>query len=459
MSSDFYSSLYASSYAAVDHIYHLIWDWPLLVLLFFVSILLTVRLKGMQFFCLPYALKLAILGEKHDEETEGDISHFQSLMTALAATIGIGNIAGVATAVTVGGFGALFWMWVIALLGMAVKFAEAALAVRFREVDENQEMCGGPMYYIEKGLGWKWLAVCFAVLGAFDAFGGGNLIQSHTVADILHDQVGVPRYVSGLSLVLLTTFTLIGGIHSIARVASLIVPVMAMFYMAGGVLALLTNFSAIPGAFWLIIDSAFTGQAATGGFTGASVMLAMQVGLARGVMSSETGLGMAAIAAAAAKTDVPGRQGFVSMTGGFLGTIIMCTVTGLVIAVSDVMGQTNAHGMLLTGAPLTVAAFHKLLPGWEFIVTVGLLFFAFTTILGYAYYGEKCIEYLLGVKSVIPYRLVFIGIILPGATWDLDLVWRIADVTNGLIVIPNLLAIIFLLPMVSEEYKNALAKR
>ncbi|MBB63998.1 MAG: sodium:alanine symporter family protein [Waddliaceae bacterium] len=425
---------------------------PFLLLLIGVSLYFTIRLRALQFRYLPYALKLSLFGDSSvKKEGDGDISHFQSLMTALAASIGIGNIVGVATAVAIGGFGALFWMWVMALLGMATKFAEAVLAVKYRELDENGEMCGGPMYYIRNGLRWHKFAGIFAIFGAIGAFGGGNMIQAHSVAHILQEQLGISVWLSGGIMVFLAAVTLLGGIQSISRVASLLVPFMALVYIAGGLLVIFANFTAIPTAFFMIFKAAFSGQAATGGFAGASVMLALQVGLARGLMSSESGLGSSPIAAAAAKTDLPGRQALVSMSGGFLATCIMCTITGLVLALSGVVGQTGAEGELLNGAPLTVAAFQTVIPGAHWLVTGGLIFFAFTTILGYAYYGEKCVEYLFGVRVIPFYRLLFIGMILPGAVLRLDLVWRIADITNGLMAIPNLLALIPLCGVVVKE--------
>ena len=372
----------------LDIIYNWVWGAPLLILIMGVGLYLTIILKGIQFRYLPYALKLAF-GPQHVHEGKGDITHFQSLMTALAATIGIGNIAGVATAMTVGGRGALFWMWVTALIGMATKYAEAILAVRYRTVDQRGEMCGGPMYFIQYGLGWKWLAVSFAVFGAIAALGGGNMIQANSVADVLLHMFHVDPLISGIVLAILTGLTILGGIKSIGRVASLLVPFMAIFYISGGLFILFWHYERIPGAVVAILHHAFTGQAAFGAFLGASVMTALQVGVSRGLMTSEAGLGTASIAAAAAKTDLPGRQALVSMTGSFLATIVMCSVTGLVLGVTDVFGTTNEAGKILNGAAMTLAAFQSVFSFGGYVVTIGLLLFAFTTLLGWAYLRRK----------------------------------------------------------------------
>ena len=333
------STIYTTVVNLIDNLYAWIWSAPLLLLLMGIGIYLTVALKGLQFRYLGYALRLVFFPKKTDEEGVGDISHFASLMTALAATIGIGNIAGVATAMTVGGFGALFWMWVTALIGMAIKYAEAILAVKYRMTDSRGEMCGGPMYFIESGLGWKWLAICFAFFGAIGAFGGGNMLQANSVADVMKSMFSIDPLWTGIIIALLIGLTLLGGIQSIGKVASLLVPFMAIFYISGALAILAMHVEKIPQAFWMIIDSAFNGQAAVGGFLGAGVILAIQVGISRGVMTSEAGLGTASIAAAAARTDFPGRQALVSMTGCFLATIIMCSATGFVLAVTDVYGS------------------------------------------------------------------------------------------------------------------------
>lgn len=434
----------------LDTIYGWVWGTPLLLLLMSVGIYFTIALKGLQFRYLRYALELVFFPVKA-KSGKGDISHFASLMTALAATIGIGNIAGVATAVTIGGFGALFWMWVTAIVGMAIKYAEAILAVKYRTVDRRGEMCGGPMYFIEKGLGWKWLATAFALFGAIAAFGGGNMLQANSVSDVLKCVFHIDPWWSGGALAFFTGLTVVWGIKSIARVASYLVPFMAILYMGGACLILISHFDRIPQAFYLIFSNAFTGQAAVGGFVGSTLILAIQVGLSRGLMTSEAGLGTASIAAAAAQTDTPGRQALVSMTGAFLATIVMCSATGLVLAVTNVLGTIGPNGKLLTGAALTVAAFNSVFSWGGYIVTLGLVLFAFTTLVGWAYYGEKCVEYIFGERSIAIYRTIFTLIVIPGAVLELDVVWKISDICNGLMAFPNLFALCALSEVVIAE--------
>lgn len=452
-----YLNIYTTFLNWLDILYDWIWGPPLLLLLMGIGIYLTIALKGLQFRYLGYALKLVFFPKKSDEEGVGDISHFASLMTALAATIGIGNIAGVATAITVGGFGALFWMWITALIGMAIKYAEAILAVKYRTTDDRGEMSGGPMYFIEYGLGWKWLAMCFAFFGAVGAFGGGNMLQANSVADVMQGMFSIDPLWTGIVVASLTGLTLLGGIKSIGKVASLLVPFMALFYIAGAGAILLAHFERIPHAFWMIFESAFNGQAAMGGFLGAGVILAIQVGVSRGLMTSEAGLGTASIAAAAAKTDFPGRQALVSMTGCFLATIVMCSTTGLVLAVTDVFGTVADSGKLLNGASLTLAAFQSVFPWGGYVVTIGLVLFAFTTLIGWAYYGEKCVEYLLGARSIPFYRILFTLIVIPGAILELDIVWKISDICNGMMAIPNLIGICALSGAVIAETRLFLA--
>jgi AGCS family alanine or glycine:cation symporter len=439
----------------LDSIYAWVWGLPLLILLMGVGIYLTIALKGLQFRYLGYALAL-VMGKHQGKEGKGDISHFQSLMTALAATIGIGNIAGVATAITVGGMGGLFWMWVTALIGMATKYAEAILAIKYRVVDKRGEMCGGPMYFIEHGLKWIWLARSFAFFGAIAALGGGNILQANSVADVITSTVDIDPLWIGIALAVLTGLTLLGGIKSIGAVTSYLVPIMAILYIGGGLLVLLIYIDRIPEALASIIYHAFTGQAAVGGFLGASVLMALQVGVSRGLMTSEAGLGTASIAAAAAKTDLPGRQALVSMTGCFLATIIMCSVTGLILGVSGLFGTLDEDGKLLTGAAMTLKAFESAFPGGGYVVTIGLILFAFTTLIGWAYYGEKCIEYLFGERSVPIYRLLFTLIVIPGAILELEIVWKISDITNGLMAFPNLIALAALSGVVIAETKSFL---
>lgn len=437
----------------LETLYDWVWGPPLLILLSGIGIYLTVVLKGIQIRYLGYALKLVFApgSSRPEAEGKGDITHFQSLMTALAATIGIGNIAGVATAITVGGLGALFWMWVTALLGMATKYAEAILAVKYRVVDSRGEMCGGPMYFIERGLGWKWLAVAFAFFGIIASFGGGNMLQANSVADVMGKVFGIDPWVSGIFVAFFLGVTLLGGIKTIGKVAGYLVPIMAIFYILGAAVILLVHFDRIPGTLYSILHSAFNGQAAVGGFLGSSLVTALQVGISRGLMTSEAGLGTASIAAAAAQTDLPGRQALVSMTGSFLATIIMCSVTALVLGVTGVLGVTDASGHLVNGASLTVAAFETVMSSGGYVVTIGLILFAFTTLLGWAYYGEKCVEYLFEEKWVSFYRILFTLVVIPGAVLELGIVWKISDIANGLMAFPNLIGLCALSGVVINE--------
>jgi AGCS family alanine or glycine:cation symporter len=429
----------------LNQISDIVWGPPILILLVGTGLYLTIRLKGLQFTKLIYAHKLIFT---KDEKSEGDISHFQALTTALAATIGTGNIAGVATAIFLGGPGAVFWMWMTGLVGMATKYAEAILAVKYRVVDKKGEMAGGPMYYIEKGLGWKWLGVLFAVFGAIAAFGIGNMVQSNSVAAAVEANFNISPYITGAVLIVLTAMVILGGIKSIGRVTSYLVPFMAAFYTLGGLIVIFINFSAVPEALGSIFSAAFTGTAAAGGAVGAAI----RYGVARGVFSNEAGLGSAPIAAAAAKTDYPGRQALVSMTQTFIDTIVVCTITALAILTSGVVGMTNAAGDPLRGAALTTAAFNEGLPGLGgIIVAVGIIFFAYSTILGWCYYGEKCMEYLFGEKSVPFYRYVFVLAVFVGAVVELDLVWTFADVMNGLMAVPNLIGLLGLSGVVVAE--------
>ncbi|MCB9481945.1 MAG: sodium:alanine symporter family protein [Desulfobacteraceae bacterium] len=427
-----------------------IWGAPLLVLLVGTGIWLTVRLKGLQFTTLGESLYLAFIKRKEDDDDEdGDISHFQALMTAMSATVGTGNIAGVATAIALGGPGALFWMWITGLVGMATKYGEAVLAVVYREKDANGNMSGGPMYYITNGLGWKWMGVLFAVFAAVAAFGIGNMVQSNSMADALNANFNVPFWVTGLVTMVFVGLVVIGGIKSIGRVTGFIVPFMVLFYVISCLIVLVVNFSDIPGAFAIIFQHAFNPTAATGGFAGSAVMLTIRMGVARGVFSNESGLGSAPIAAAAAKTKHPVTQALVSMTQTFIDTIIVCTMTGLVIVLKGAW-TTGRNGADLTTYSFQLSA----VPGGEYIVTIGLVLFAFSTILGWCYYGEKSIEYLFGEKAIMPYRAVFVLFAGIGAMLKLNLVWTIADVFNGLMAFPNLIALIALTPVIVKTTKD-----
>jgi alanine or glycine:cation symporter, AGCS family len=429
-----------------------VWGLPLIILLVGTGIFLTLRLRGLQVTQLGRALRIAF--SRSDSRAAGDISHFKALMTALAATVGIGNIAGVATAIAAGGPGAVFWMWMTAFFGMATKYSEAILAVKYRVVDENGDMSGGPMYYLERGLGLKWLGVLFALFGSLAAFGIGNMAQANTVAHALESSFGVQPESTGLVMTALTAAVILGGIKRIATVAGVMVPVMAVIYIVAGLIVLVLNYQAVPGALALIFERAFTPSAATGGFAGAIVMQTIKMGVSRGLFSNESGLGSAPIVAAAAKTRNPFRQALVSMTGTFIDTIIVCTITGLVI-VSTGTWETGQ-----TGAELTVAAFSRGLPGNSggVIIAVATVLFAYSTILGWAYYGEKCCEYLLGVRAVTTYRYLWVIAVFCGALLKLQMIWDFADIMNGLMAMPNLIGLIGLSGVIVTETRRYLAE-
>ncbi len=429
------------------------WGPPMLILLVGTGFWLTISLRGLQFTKLGHALYLALIKRKEDDDEPGDITHFQALMTALSATVGTGNIAGVATAIAIGGPGALFWMWITGLVGMATKYGEAVLAVKYRVVDENGEMSGGPMYYISRGLNMPWLGAVFAVFAAIAAFGIGNMVQSNSVADAVQATFSVPAWVTGLVLMVCTAAVILGGIKSIGRVASILVPIMIVFYVLGALFIIFANVSEVPGALLFIVKQAFNPTAAVGGFAGASIMLAIRMGVARGVFSNESGLGSAPIAAAAAKTKNPVTQALVSMTQTFLDTLVICTMTGLVLIL------TGAWSNGMTGAALTTHAFESAMAGGGYIVTIGIILFAYSTILGWCYYGEKSIEYLFGIKSVLPYRIVFVLFVGVGAVAKLSLVWNISDTLNGLMAIPNLVALLLLTPVIVAETKKYFSEK
>jgi AGCS family alanine or glycine:cation symporter len=431
--------------AFIEWINGLVWGVPMLVLILGTGLYLQGRLVFMPVRRLGYGFRMLWQGRTSSEE--GDISPFQALMTALSATIGTGNIAGVATAIFFGGPGALFWMWMTALVGMATKYSEAVCAVQYRQLDEQRLHVGGPMYYIRYGLGrrWAWLAVAFAVFGTVAGFGIGNTVQSHSVADVLSSEFSIPPLATGLVMAALAAAVLIGGIRRIGTVAGRLVPVMAIAYVASGLVILAANLPAIPGALALVFQHAFTPVAATGGFAGAAVAAAIQFGVARGVFSNEAGLGSAPIAHAAARTSSPVRQGVVAMLGTFIDTIIVCTITGLVIIVS---GQWTSGE---SGASLSSAAFDAALPGFgSYVVSIGLAVFAFTTLLGWSFYGERCVEYLFGVRAITPFRIAWIVAIPIGAVLQdyLAFVWLLADTLNALMALPNLIALLLLSPVV-----------
>ncbi len=426
-----------------------IWGPTMIILLVGTGAYLTVRLGFLQFSLLPYALRMAF-SRKQDQSSPGDISQFQALMTALAGTIGTGNIAGVATAVVMGGPGAIFWMWMTALVGMATKYAEGLLAVKYRVRDELGNMSGGPMYYIEKGLNMKWLAMLFAFFGMIASLGTGSSVQSNSVAESIQSSFGIPGWLTGVVLTAMTALVLIGGIRSIGKVASVIVPFMAVFYVLGGLGIILTHYQQVLPALGLIFQDAFTGQAVAGGALGTVI----RFGVARGLFSNEAGLGTAPIAAAAAKTDVPAKQALVSMTGTFIDTIVVCSITGLALVIGGL--YTGQGG--LTGAALTTQTFDQMLPGpGGWVVTIGLVFFSFSTILGWSYYGEKCTQYLFGTAAVKPYRTIYTAFVMLGAVASLDIVWALSDIFNGLMAFPNLVGILLLSGVVITETKLFIA--
>ncbi|MEH6610511.1 MAG: sodium:alanine symporter family protein [Halioglobus sp.] len=428
------------------------WGPVMLVLLLGTGIYLSLGLRFLTIRKIPLAVKLLLEGRKG--EGKGDISPFSALMTSLSATIGTGNIAGVATALALGGPGALFWMWITALVGMATKYAEAVCAVRFREQDEDGNYSGGPMYYIRNGLHkrWHWLGYAFALFGGLAGFGIANTVQSNSVSQVMNDSFNVAPLVTGLVLMVLVAAVVLGGIKRISTVASWLVPMMAGGYILMGLIVILMNITAVPAAVVTIVDSAMTGSAAAGGFAGATVWAALRFGVARGIFSNEAGLGSAAIAHAAAKTDQPVQQGMIAMLGTFIDTLVVCTMTGLVIVIMDVLPSG------VSGASLTSMAFGQAIPGGEYIVAVGLCIFAFTTMIGWSYYGERCWVFLLGTRSIVPFRVVWVLVIPVGTMVELDTIWLIADTLNAFMAIPNLIALLLLGPLVfkiSKEYFNS----
>jgi AGCS family alanine or glycine:cation symporter len=441
-------------YSFIGAINGIVWGPLMLALILGTGLYLSVGLKFMPIRMIAEGFILVFKGRK-EERKEGEISPFNALMTSLSATIGTGNIAGVATAIFMGGPGALFWMWLAALLGMATKYAEAVLAVEYRETDEEGNHVGGPMFYIKNGLGeqWKWLGFVFAFFAAIAGFGIGNTIQANSVSDVLESSFGIPELYSGLVLAVLVGLVLIGGIKRIASLAGRLVPFMALSYLLAGLAVLMLNITAIPEALALIVSSAFTGTAATGGFAGASIWAAMQFGVARGIFSNEAGLGSAPIAHAAAKTDSSVKQGLVAMMGTFIDTIIICSVTGLAIILSGeyVSGES--------GANLSVLAFSKMLPFvGDYVVTFGLILFAFTTLVAWSFYGEKSVYFIFGQKSIVPFRLLWIFVIPIGSIMDLKFIWLLADTLNALMALPNLIALLLLSPIVFRLTKRYFAK-
>tara|TARA_R110002049_G_scaffold147342_1_gene310105 strand:- start:71165 stop:72502 length:1338 start_codon:yes stop_codon:yes gene_type:complete len=430
-----------------------IWGPFTLILILGVGTYLTLGLKFIPWRkTIPYAFSLLFQGRK--STGKGEISPFQALMTAMSATIGTGNIAGVATAIFIGGPGAIFWMWITALVGMATKYGEAVLAVKYRETDALGKHVGGPMYYIKNGLGsqWGWLAFLFALFGTIAAFGIGNMVQSNSVADALHTNFSVDKKITGAIIAVLAGLVILGGIKRIGSVAGKLVPLMAIAYIIGSLIIILGNISAVPSALSLIVDSAFNGSAAAGGFAGAGIMIAIQMGVARGIFSNEAGLGSAPIAHAAAQTDSPVRQGMIGMLGTFIDTILVCTMTALVIIISG--AWTSGE----TGASLSTLAYGNSIPFGEYIITFGLVVFAFTTILGWSYYGERCAEYIFGEKIILPYRILWVIAVFFGAYQKVNFIWILADVMNGFMAIPNLIALALLSPVIFKITREYFSK-
>ncbi|WP_153110701.1 alanine/glycine:cation symporter family protein [Propionivibrio limicola] len=425
----------------------IVWGVPMILLILGTGFYLQLRLGFMPIRKIPTGFRMIMQSRKPGSSAEGEISPFAALMTALSATVGTGNIAGVATAIAVGGPGALFWMWMTALVGMATKYAEVVLAVRYREVDENGEHAGGPMYAIKNGLGrnWRWLATVFAVFGGLAGFGIGNMVQANGISSVMQNAFGVPTWLTGTVLVLLTGLVVLGGIKRIGKVAELLVPAMCIGYVVCCLVVLFVFAKEIPAAFALIIEQAFNPTAATGGFLGSTVMMAIQKGVSRGIFSNEAGLGTAGIAQAAGTTSQPVYSGLIGMMGTFIDTIIVCTMTGLALIVSGVW-SSGANGAVLSSS-----AFEAAMPGvGKYLLAVSLAVFAFTTILGWAYYGEKCWEYLLGTVSEKPFRVFWTLSLFPGAVLSLDFAWLVADTLNALMAIPNLIVLLLLSPQIVE---------
>ncbi|WP_114286527.1 alanine/glycine:cation symporter family protein [Candidatus Halocynthiibacter alkanivorans] len=436
----------------VGAINSIVWGPLMLLLILGVGFFLQAGLKFMPLLRIGTGFRLLWQGRK--SKGEGQITPFNALMTSLSATIGTGNIAGVATAVFLGGPGALFWMWMTALVGMATKYAEAVLAVKYREQDELGNFVGGPMYYIKNGLDkkWYWLAPLFAGFGAIAGFGIGNGVQANSVANVINTSFGVPNIVTGLVLMVLTAGVILGGIKRIGDVAGKLVPFMAIAYIVAGLVVLLINISELGNAISMVFTYAFTPVAATGGFAGAAVMAAIRFGVARGVFSNEAGLGSAPIAHAAASTAGPVNQGLIAMLGTFIDTIIVCSITGLAIISSGVWSSGES------GAALTSLAFETALPGLGgYIIAISLSVFAFTTILGWSFYGEKCVEFFFGVKSLVPFRILWCLAIPLGAAADLGFVWLLADTLNAMMAIPNLIALALLSPVVFKVTREFFA--
>lgn len=427
----------------------LLWGWPMIALLLGTHVFLTIRLRFPQLKILK-AIKLSV---KRDKDASGDVSQFGALATALAATIGTGNIVGVATAISLGGPGAVFWCWLTGVFGIATKYGEGLLAIKYRETTADGRMLGGPMYALEKGLGWKWMAVLFAIFTACASFGIGSTVQANAIATITHETYGVSTTIMGIAVSLLIAAVVLGGVKSIAKVCGFLVPFMALFYVLGCIYILSVNGSYVWPAIKLIVESAFSPQAASGGLAGTSVMLAARYGISRGLFSNESGMGSAPIVAAAARTRNPVRQALVSSTGTFWDTVVICAITGVVI-VSSILAYPDIS--YTDGATLTKMAFDKIPYVGKPLLSFGLLTFAFSTILGWSYYGERAVEYLKGKSWMLVYRVLFIISIFAGSVANLDVVWNLSDCTNALMAIPNLISLLLLNGVIVHETRKYL---
>ncbi|OHD55339.1 MAG: transporter [Spirochaetes bacterium GWF1_51_8] len=435
---------------AIKFVNGYLWGPPMLILLMGTHLFLTIRLRFIQSYTF-FGIKLSL---SKDEEGKGDVSHFGALTAALAATIGTGNIVGVATAISIGGPGAVFWMWITGVLGIATKYAEAVLAVKYRQTTSDGTMLGGPMYALEKGMKMKWLAVLFSVFTAIAAFGIGNMVQANSISSLVKETFQIDPVITGVILTVMTGLVILGGIKVIASVSSLLVPLMAFFYVVGCIVILVLNWQYIVPAFGMIVQSAFTPQAAGGGFVGAGILMAMRYGVARGLFSNESGMGSAPILAASAKTRNPVRQALVSATGTFWDTVVVCAMTGLVL-VTTIMKFPDLLGSY-KDAQLTKMAFAQIPVVGPIVLTVGLLTFVYSTILGWSYYGERAMEYLFGKKSILPYRIVWVIAVFVGSVLSLNLVFDFADTMNAMMAIPNIVTLIFLSGVVANETKKYL---
>ena len=438
--------------AIIKEINGFVWGPPMLILLVGTGIYLTIVLKGLQIRKLLHSLYLALIKRKEDSPAEGDISHFEALMTALSATVGTGNIVGVATAIMYGGPGALFWMWITGFFGMATKYSEALLAVKFRRTNKMGEMVVGPMYYLTYGARQKWLGVLFAIFASIAAFGIGCMVQSNSIASAIGDNFHIPRLWVGIVLFIGVALVILGGIKQIGKVTSFLVPFMILFYIVAAIAVIILNVDKIPGIINMVIEHAFTPMAAAGGFTGYLVKDAIRYGVARGVFSNESGLGSSPIAAAAAQTKKPVTQALVSMTQTFIDTIVVCSMTGIVILLSGFWNTGKFQGAKLTSEAFNSGLGSSILG--SLVVTVGISLFAYSTILGWSYYGEKSIEFLFGTKVIYPYRFLFCVFAFLGTILKIEFVWQLADTMNGLMALPNLVGLLVLSPVIIRESRE-----